>query len=176
MYVVTIAVLVAVLATVAVTYAILQEILGTDTVSASVNIVSEADFECAGAIFTGDLSFGTMTRGSSATVKFRIKHIESVGNAPIFIDIRLKSGDQITQFNLATSPLTGRQVVTGDVPGLGIFTVNVKSQGGTVFRDWGDALAAQENREVHLDYTAASNILPGLKPFDILIDVVDFIE
>ena len=179
-YVVSVAVMATVLVTAAISYAIFQEILGTESVSASVNIVSESqnlkvcsvdDLTCSGTIFTGDLSFGDMTRDSSATVQFVIKHIEAVGNAPIFVDIRLKSGDQITPFQLDTLPST--PVLTGDVPGLGKFVVRFKSSNGNVTEAADTALVANEARQVNLDYTAASDILPGLKSFDILIDVVN---
>ena len=176
--IVGIAVIVTVLATVAVVFAA-QQIFGTQQVSATVNIVTEADFlrVCGPSAssgcpttFTGPLVFGDLARGDSKTVSFHVQHTGVTGELNLFLDARIRSGDQDTFLALGLLDTT-KKVVSGDVPNLGHFKLE-RLEGGTLF-DWDNALAPGQVRRIEVTYTSLPTLKGGPRAFDIVIDVVD---
>ena len=175
--IVVIAVIAGVLATVAVVYAV-QNILGTKQVSATANIVNEADFLqiCSKADFncdtplTGELEFGDMFRGVARTAVFHIKNTGPID--PILIDVRIRSGDAVTFLNLAEA---GKSL-TGDAPNLGTFRMKKRVRGNFSNEDFIVALAAGLVREFSLQFTPAFSRPAGPLSFDVLIDAVDELE
>ena len=103
-----------------------QSVIGTKEVSATVNIVTTAQFlkTCtlddslctAPGLFTGDLPFGDMSRGDTKTVRFRVKNTQSSGGSGLLVDARIRFNDVVTKLERKSD-----SVLTGDVPNVGIF-------------------------------------------------------
>ena len=156
-----------------------EQIIGTEEVSATVNIVTAAQFlrtcrfddSSCNTPFTGDLPFGDMSRGATKTVKFRIKNTQSSGGSGLLVDARIRFNNVVTKLEIKDT-----QTLTGDVPNLGRFEVKYFDSSGSFGRSNTDDVNAGEVRRVEVKYTAASNVAAGALNFDVLLDVVDAVE
>ena len=184
--VVAISVIATVLATVAVTFAV-QTIFGSKTVGARATVVTiggnlrvcdTSDTTCPQTL-TGDLDFGNVVAGGvSHSVDFFIKNTEEIAAGPIFVDVRIKSGDQFTLLNTGdiTCGFGTCIVLSGDAPNLGVFEVRRNDTTSLSFsfpKDPRLGLAGQDVIPIRVIWTPAVGLREGPVTFQILVDVVE---
>ena len=184
----------AVVATIAVTYA-LQTILGTKTVGARAAVVSLADnlricdirdslCDLADFAELGELDFGNIAAGATKSVEFIIKNTEEIGEGPIFLDVRIKSGNQVASLDLgsvACGSVSGIcPVLSGDAINLGHFEVRRATSPSNIDNNTEDPtrpIAGQAIRALRISFTLDPSLRePKPLTFEVLFDIVDAVE